>query len=46
MEVRLLRRVEEDSRTNVQRMAAVEGISVPLGWRILSEQSLYSQHIQ
>jgi hypothetical protein len=38
--------VEEDPRTSVQRIAATESIGVPLVWRILYEQSLYSFHIQ
>jgi hypothetical protein len=46
MEVRVLRRVEEDPGTSVRRTAAAEGISVPLVWRILHEQSLYPYHIQ
>jgi hypothetical protein len=29
-------------RTSVQRIAAAEGIGVPLVWRIIHEQSLYS----
>jgi hypothetical protein len=33
-EVHILRRVEEDHRTSVQRIAAAEGISVPLVWKI------------
>jgi hypothetical protein len=46
MEVRVLRRVEEDPRTSVRRIAAAEGIGVPLVWIILQEQSLYPYHIQ
>jgi hypothetical protein len=46
MEVRVFRRMEEDPRTSVRRIAAAEGIGVPLLWRILHEQSLYPYHIQ
>jgi hypothetical protein len=46
MEVRVLRRVEENPRTSVHRNAAAEGIGVPHVWRILHEQSLYPYHIQ
>jgi hypothetical protein len=41
MEVRTLRRVEDDPRTNVPRIDDGEGIGVSLVWRILHEQSLY-----
>jgi hypothetical protein len=44
-EVRVLRRVEEDPGTSVRRIAAAEGIGVPLVWRILHEQSLCPYHI-
>jgi hypothetical protein len=46
MEVRVLRRVEEDTGTSVRRISAAESIGVPLVWRILHEQSLYPYHIQ
>jgi hypothetical protein len=46
MEERILRRVEEDPTTSVRRIAAAEGISHPLVWSILHEQSLYPYHIQ
>jgi hypothetical protein len=46
MEVRILRRVEEDPGTSVRGIKAAEGIGVPLVWRILHEQSLYPYHIQ
>jgi hypothetical protein len=45
-EVRLLRRAEEVPRTSVRRIAAAEGIGVPLVWRIAHEQSLYPYHFQ
>jgi hypothetical protein len=46
MEVRVLRRVEEGPGTSVRRIAAAEGIGVPLVWIILHEQSLHPYHIQ
>lgn len=46
MEERILRRVEEDPRTSVRRIAAAEGINHRLVWSILHEQSLYPYHIQ
>jgi hypothetical protein len=42
----MLRGVEEDPRTSVRRIAAAEGIDVPLVWRIFHEQPLYPYHIQ
>jgi hypothetical protein len=45
MEVHILRKVE-DPGTNVRRIAAAEGISFPLVWRILHEKSLHPHHIQ
>jgi hypothetical protein len=41
MEVHILRRVEEDPGSSVQRIAVAEGISVKLVWRTNHEQSLY-----
>jgi hypothetical protein len=41
MEVNLLRRVEDEPGTSVRGIAAAEGISVPLVWRILHEKSLH-----
>jgi hypothetical protein len=40
-EVRVLRRAEEDPGTSVRRIAAAEGIGVPLAWR-----TLHPYHIQ
>jgi hypothetical protein len=37
-EVRVFRKPEEDRGISVQRIAAAEGIGVPLVWRILHEQ--------
>jgi hypothetical protein len=45
-EFRILRRVEEDPGTSVQRTAAAESIGVPFIRRILHERSLYTCHIQ
>lgn len=39
-EVCVLRRVEEEPLTSVRRIAAAEGISVPIVWSILHEQSI------
>jgi hypothetical protein len=36
----MLGKVEEDSGANVRKIAATEGIGVPLVWRTLHEQSL------
>jgi hypothetical protein len=44
-EVRVLRRVE-DPGSSLRRIAAAEGIGIPLVWRILHEPSLYPYHIQ
>jgi hypothetical protein len=46
MEVSILKRVEEDPGTSVRRIAAAEGVGVPLVWIILHEQSLHPYHIQ
>jgi hypothetical protein len=45
-EVSILKRVEEGPGTSVQRIAAPEGIGVPLVSRIFQEQSVYPHHIQ
>jgi hypothetical protein len=37
----LLRRVEQDPGSSVQRTAVTESISIPLFWRIPHEQSVY-----
>jgi hypothetical protein len=46
MEVRVLRRVEDHPGTSVRRIAAAEGIGVPLVWRTVHEQLLHPYHIQ
>jgi hypothetical protein len=43
-DVRVLRRAEEDHGTSVLRIAAAEGIGVPVVWRILHEQSFHPHH--
>jgi hypothetical protein len=45
-EVCILKRLEGNPGANVQRIAAAEGISVPLVWRILHVQSLYPYNLQ
>jgi hypothetical protein len=45
-EVCTSKRVEEVPRTSVQRIAAAEGITVPLVWRIFHDQPLYQYHTQ
>jgi hypothetical protein len=45
MGVHVLRRVEEDPGTIVQRIAPAEGITITVVWRIFHEQSL-PYHIQ
>jgi hypothetical protein len=40
-EIRVLRWLDEDSRTGVRRTAAAESIGVPIIWRILHEQPIY-----
>lgn len=39
VEVRVVRRLEEDPETNMRRSEAAEGIGVPLLWRILHATS-------
>jgi hypothetical protein len=46
MKVHVLRRVEEDLGSSVQRTATVEVISDTLVWRTNYEQSLYPYHKQ
>jgi hypothetical protein len=46
MKVHILRKVQKDPGTSVQRIAASEGISAPLVQKILCKQSLYPYYIQ